>query len=357
MDASVVGPQSGLYKHLRVFVASPGDVAVEREALAKVVGELNVVLQTLVPEKGIHLDLLRWETHVYPAMGRPQEVINNQIQDYDIFIGIMWKKFGTPTGEAESGTEEELNIAFNNWSRFKRPHILFYFCQAPFPPPRTEAEAEQLVKVVRFREKLSKEGLLWEYDKSSSFADAVRAHLIAVVARMAGSSFRELEAAPQPSPDQARSMHLRVSELAREYQDLRNRLPRSDERTRQMEIIFTRMRSEAQGAYPLLKELTLSGIPGERLVAVAMLDVQPHPEYLQWLCQRFYPGAEQEFVQYQAAQALRSAGRILECEHLPTVEKWLSESNKLLKDLPTTTDRRRTLIDAAREVQERRKRC
>ena len=42
-----------------------------------------------------------------------QDVINRQIEDkYDLFIGIMYTKFGSPTNRAESGTVEEFEIAY-----------------------------------------------------------------------------------------------------------------------------------------------------------------------------------------------------------------------------------------------------
>jgi hypothetical protein len=37
------------------------------------------------------MEIVDWRTHVAPDMGRPQAVINAQIGDYDIFLGIMWK--------------------------------------------------------------------------------------------------------------------------------------------------------------------------------------------------------------------------------------------------------------------------
>ena len=67
-------------------------------------------------------------------MGRPQGIINKQIGEYDIFIGMMWKRFGTPTGKAGSGTEEEFRLAYEYWETTKSVMILFYFCQAPFMP-------------------------------------------------------------------------------------------------------------------------------------------------------------------------------------------------------------------------------
>ena len=41
---------------------------------------------------------LRGVEDVAPAFGsEPQEVVNKQIQDYDIFVGILWHRIGTPT--------------------------------------------------------------------------------------------------------------------------------------------------------------------------------------------------------------------------------------------------------------------
>ena len=87
---------------ISIFVASPGDVQAERDALDEVVEDLNRILGD---EKQIVLELKRWETHAYPAMGRVQAVINQQVEPYDIFVGLFWKRFGTPTATADSGTE------------------------------------------------------------------------------------------------------------------------------------------------------------------------------------------------------------------------------------------------------------
>src|SRR5689334_2154747 len=113
---------------IRIFAGSPGDVEKEKESLAGVIDELNRTISSLVPHKPTLLELITWKTHTYPAGGRPQGVINMQIGDYDIFLGIMWKRFGTPTGEALSGTEEEYTRAFENWKKSGKPHLMFYFC-------------------------------------------------------------------------------------------------------------------------------------------------------------------------------------------------------------------------------------
>jgi hypothetical protein len=173
-------------KHLtvtkvRLFVASPGDVSAERDHLAKVIGELNA---TVGAYKGLTVELVRWETHCTPAMGRPQGVVNAQIGAYDVFVGIMWRRFGTPTGAAESGTEEEFRIAYDCWLRNSSVHILFYFSQKPFMP-RKDDEVEHLGKVLSFRRELEQKGLVWEYRDSDDFPNVVRPHLSRILLDMA----------------------------------------------------------------------------------------------------------------------------------------------------------------------------
>lgn len=159
---------------IKIFVASPGDVEIERRTLEAVIKELN---STIAPEKNIVLELVRWETHCHPSMGRPQEVINRQIARYDIFLGIMWKRFGSPTGIADSGTEEEFSSAYTTWLKHNSPRIMFYFCQAPFMP-RNAKDIEQLSKVLSFRQELQKKGLTWNYADSQTFANTIRPHLV-----------------------------------------------------------------------------------------------------------------------------------------------------------------------------------
>jgi hypothetical protein len=118
---------------IRIFASSPGDVSKERDALGGAVQELNTTLRALVPERGIQLELVRWETHTHPDMGEgPQAVVDEQLgHDFDLFVGMMWKRFGTPTREAGSGTEQEFRAAYAGWEERRRPaHILFYFSDA-----------------------------------------------------------------------------------------------------------------------------------------------------------------------------------------------------------------------------------
>ena len=92
-------------RKIRVFVGSPGDVPQERNIVSTVVDELSRSVATFIPAQ---LEAVRWETHAWPDVGDDaQDVINREIGDYDVFVGLMWKRFGTPTKRAKSGTGEE----------------------------------------------------------------------------------------------------------------------------------------------------------------------------------------------------------------------------------------------------------
>ncbi|WP_243285849.1 DUF4062 domain-containing protein [Geothrix terrae] len=179
---------SNTLETIRVFLASPSDVSSERESTPGIINELNRTIAALLPNTKVRLELIRWESHSFPAMGRPQQIINDQIGPYDIFVGILWKRFGTPTGKADSGTEEEFRLAYTNWKNHGKPHILFYFNRASSAPPKTQNEINQLGKIVAFREELESRGLVWEYSDASQFSSALRPHLTEVVGKMLAAS-------------------------------------------------------------------------------------------------------------------------------------------------------------------------
>ena len=107
-----------------------------------------------------------------------QAVINEQIgDDYDIFIGIMWARFGTPTGRAGSGTAEEFDRAYRKYLEKPRDiRIMFYFKDAPIAP--SDLEPEQLILMKTFQKELGEKGTYyWTYTGRDEFAQLVRIHL------------------------------------------------------------------------------------------------------------------------------------------------------------------------------------
>jgi hypothetical protein len=92
----------------RVLIASPSDLAEERQAATEAVNEWNA--QHAVAESAV-LWPVRWETHAMPQSGiRPQEAVNRQlVSGCDMLVGMFWTKIGASTGVADSGTVEEID--------------------------------------------------------------------------------------------------------------------------------------------------------------------------------------------------------------------------------------------------------
>lgn len=187
---------------LQVFVASPGDVVEEREVLESVVAELN---RTWSKSLGVRLELLRWETSTRPGIGsEPQAVINSQIgDDYDVFIGILWGRIGTPTSSAESGTLEEFERAHARWIADNSSiEIMIYFKDKAIKP--SEINGNQNDRVQNFKRSLGHEGVLHRtFEGTENFESLVRAHLSAVAQKWSRGQASSAQSSVPPHADQS----------------------------------------------------------------------------------------------------------------------------------------------------------
>jgi tetratricopeptide (TPR) repeat protein len=162
---------------VRLVVVSPSDVQFERDAVSSIVDELN---DDIASTLGITLAVAKWETDAYPGfhLAGPQGLIDDvlRIEESDIVIGIFWTRFGTPTRDADSGTEYELRKAVKAWEENKKPQVMVYFNKTPYNPKRHEMD--QWAKVLAFQDSFSENGLWWNYQDRSAFEKLVRKHLI-----------------------------------------------------------------------------------------------------------------------------------------------------------------------------------
>lgn len=161
---------------ITIFISSPSDVSAEREVLEAIISELN---RTWSSSLGVRLEPIMWETHSRPSFGTdPQDVLNRQLpDDYDVFLGILWGRIGTPTPRAESGTVEEFYRAYERYKKDNNAvDLMVYFKDVGIPP--SKAEPEQLTQIQQFKETLGKIGGLYStFEDTSSFESSLRAHL------------------------------------------------------------------------------------------------------------------------------------------------------------------------------------
>lgn len=144
-----------------IMIASPGDVAEEREVIRTVIHDWNDVNASV---SRVMLAAVGWETHSSPELGtRPQELINSRIlEDCDLLVGVFWTRLGTPTGESPSGTVEEIekHVAAG------KPAMI-YFSSQPVAPE--SIDSDQYAQVKTIREKWKSEGLIETYENISDF--------------------------------------------------------------------------------------------------------------------------------------------------------------------------------------------
>jgi hypothetical protein len=186
-------------RQFKVLVASPGDTADEREIVKKVIDHVNRDHGEI---GGFSLTPVMWETDAAPGVGiDAQDVINQQLGGYDMFIGLLSARFGTPTKRASSGTEEEFGIAFERYLKDSRKiSILFYFRNAHVRVHDIPALVQAL-HVAQFKIHLEQLGVFYQqYDTVDDLAHRLRGDLPKRIrALLEGTS------APQKPPFQIRS--------------------------------------------------------------------------------------------------------------------------------------------------------
>jgi formylglycine-generating enzyme required for sulfatase activity len=163
---------------LQVFVSSPSDVAQHRGVVDEVIGDIN---DTDGQRLGVRLETITWEKMVPKIANRSaQKEIDAQTPEYDVFVGIMSSRFGTPTGRYGSGTEHEFEAARKRYRKQGRPWILFYFDEEP-PTPKDLAELEQFGQVLKFKERCGGKGMYGTYvgvrGSSRGFYEQLGRHL------------------------------------------------------------------------------------------------------------------------------------------------------------------------------------
>lgn len=158
-------PQSiALY---RVFLAAPSDVTDELFVVEELLQDWNLQHGQ---ELRVRVELVNWRTHTRPETGkRPQALVNQQAFDTcDVVVAIFWSRFGTPTGRAASGTEEEIRRGIK-----QRKQVLVYFSNRPAPGQKPSEHS----RIEKFKKQFGQKALFGSYSSLPAFQDALRNHL------------------------------------------------------------------------------------------------------------------------------------------------------------------------------------
>ena len=85
-------------------------------------------------------------------------------------VGIFNARFGSPTGVADSGTEEEIRRSIKRGKK-----VMVYFNNQPTPKQRKARN--EFARIEKFKRKLGKNAIYHTYTDMPTFEEAFRQHL------------------------------------------------------------------------------------------------------------------------------------------------------------------------------------
>ncbi|WP_342750644.1 hypothetical protein OH491_19645 [Termitidicoccus mucosus] len=156
---------------IRLSFCGPSDVLKEIEIGREVVNQWN---RNHSEGYSLWVHDKHWSSDAHPEMGdRPQAIINSQIIDNsDIIVAIFWRRFGSPTGIAGSGTEEEIRRA----TRLGKKAMVYFSDREAIAGSINQAQFDLLWQ---FRQNLRTnfEGLCWNFASHAFFKKEFERHL------------------------------------------------------------------------------------------------------------------------------------------------------------------------------------
>ena len=155
-------------KLLKLSFCGPGDVLKEIELGRAVVDEWNRIHGEA---RGYWVKDQHWKTDSHPTLGdRPQAIINKQMLDEsDIVVAIFWRRFGSPTGVADSGTAEEIQRSTQRGRK-----VMVYFSDLE---SAKASDLGQTEAVWKFRQQLRENGLCSSFTSRAQFRQDFTRHL------------------------------------------------------------------------------------------------------------------------------------------------------------------------------------
>ncbi|MFB7891220.1 DUF4062 domain-containing protein [Microbacterium sp. NPDC056044] len=136
---------------LRVFLASPAGLSIERDLVEDVASTLNA---SISDHLDANISVRRYE-QLTAQPGRPQDKINEWVDSCDVLIAIVHRRWGSPAGsEYETGFQEEFERAFDRYRRTGSPFVALYF--KAVDAPSLQDPGPQLARVMDFRGEIEK---------------------------------------------------------------------------------------------------------------------------------------------------------------------------------------------------------
>lgn len=128
-----------------LLISCPGDVKDEISLIESSVKEFN---ELYAEPLGVTIQTRHWSKSSYAQSGgKPQALLNEQfVKKCDAAVAIFWTRFGSPSDEYCSGTEEEIQIMLEFGKQ-----VFMYFSDKPISPSQMNDEGYKRIQA--FKEK------------------------------------------------------------------------------------------------------------------------------------------------------------------------------------------------------------
>lgn len=158
---------------VHVFIASPSDVTLERQALREAIWEFN---DQHTADTNVVLLPRLWEKNSTPHVGAPpQAILDSQIVDSsDVVIGIFGTRIGQMLDDGKHATVHELE----RFVAAGKPALL-YFSNTPVAPD--SIDPEQYKAVQAFKREIATRSLYREFSGVDALVDHASRDLLATV--------------------------------------------------------------------------------------------------------------------------------------------------------------------------------
>jgi hypothetical protein len=185
-------PYSTTAYHL--LVSAPSDLPDEDiRAAFEAVARWNVLYgrqqsATIVPTY--------WSHHAAAEHGtRPQESLNKQlVEDADVLIALFWHRLGSPTGEAESGTVEEIEAASAHGA-----YVGVLRCSRAISPG--DLDTDQVSRLDAFMNEIRPNSLILAYEGALALRERVDTILTTAVTALRTRAEAQAEATAEPGEE------------------------------------------------------------------------------------------------------------------------------------------------------------
>ncbi len=176
----------------QLLISAPGDLLEEDiRAAFDAVNRWNVLNgrpqgATVVPS--------HWSQHSAAEHGaRPQESLNKQlVETADILLALFWHRLGSPTGDAESGTVEELEEASGNGA-----YVGVLKCTRAIPP--ADLDGGQVSRLYSFLDEIRPTSLIFDYVDAAALRERVDTLLTTAVTALRTRAEAQVAATTDPA--------------------------------------------------------------------------------------------------------------------------------------------------------------